>query len=203
MEQKVKKDAEEKKEALEEKKAEVLQDFVLSPEMEERLAALEVHEKVMEEKVDNIANQVAHKMGYATMPWLKVTWVLLYAYTAITILIMFYRSDFVNLTVCATALYMLFNTETLTRMRFRMLVLGIFLSIIIDIFWFIIKFKEYTDDPKEDPAANEKNLRRFVLMLSIISFILRVSVGCESLCIDFRSDCVLEGLDGLHEDHPE
>ena len=179
MEQKVKKDAEEKKEALEEKKAEVLQDFVLSPEMEERLAALEVHEKVMEEKVDNIANQVAHKMGYATMPWLKVTWVLLYAYTAITILIMFYRSDFVNLTVCATALYMLFNTETLTRMRFRMLVLGIFLSIIIDIFWFIIKFREYTDDPKEDPAPNEKNLRRFVLMLSIISFILRVSVACE------------------------
>jgi hypothetical protein len=73
------------------------------------------------------------------MPWLRLTWVVLCLYTVLTVMVMFSRSDFVNLTVCTAAIYMLFNTESLTRMRFRALVLGIIISLVYDLFWFIIK----------------------------------------------------------------
>ena len=100
--------------------------------------------------MDAVADVVAEKMGYHKLPWLRVTWILLWAYTCLTCLVMIYRSDFINLTVCVTALYMLFNTHTLTRTRFRVLVLGIFISIVVDIFWFIIKWREFSKDDKED-----------------------------------------------------
>ena len=45
------------------------------------------------------------------MPWFRLTWVLLWIYTGLTILVLFKRSDFINLTVCTVALYMMFNTE--------------------------------------------------------------------------------------------
>lgn len=119
---------------------------------------------------------MAERFGYRSLPWLKVTWILLWAYTVLTCLVMLNRPDFINLTVCVTALYMLFNTQTLTRTRFRMLVLGIFISLIYDIIWFLMKFREYSEDSKDDAMNQEKNVRRFSLMVSIISFILRVRI---------------------------
>jgi len=77
------------------------------------------------------------------MPWFRLTWVLLWIYTGLTILVLFKRSDFINLTVCTVALYMMFNTERITRNRFRLLVLGIFITLIYDIIWFILKTREY------------------------------------------------------------
>ncbi len=41
------------------------------------------------------------------MPWFTLTRYMLYIYTVLTILVMFYRPDFINLTVCIVALYML------------------------------------------------------------------------------------------------
>jgi hypothetical protein len=74
------------------------------------------------------------------MPWLKVTWAILWLYTFFTILVLFFRPDFINLTVCVVALYMMFNTDRITRFRFRLLVLGIIITLIYDIIWFVMKF---------------------------------------------------------------
>lgn len=86
---------------------------------------------------------------------------------------MFSRPDFVNLTVCTTALYMMFNTDRITKTRFKILVLGIFISIIYDLFWFIMMHYEYSAEIKTD-GSGEANVRRFSLFMSYASFILRV-----------------------------
>ena len=95
-------------------------------------------------------------------------------YTVLTILVMFYRPDFLNMTVCIVALYMLFNTERITKGKFKLLVLGILLSLLYDGVWFYIKHTEYADDRKND-ATGETSLRKFSLMMSYTSFLLRVS----------------------------
>ena len=113
-------------------------------------------------------------MGYDTVPWFMLTWYLLWLYTTLTILVMFLRPDFLNLTICTTALYMMFNTERITKLRFRMLVVGIFISIFFDVAWFIMKHQEYAIETKND-GGGEASLRRFSLMMSYASFLLRVS----------------------------
>jgi cell division protein FtsW (lipid II flippase) len=109
------------------------------------------------------------------MPWLRVTWVLLWLYTLITVLVLFFRPDFINLTVCVIALFMMFNTDRITRFRFRLLVLGIFITLLYDPFWFYMKFKSYSEDNPKDSRSNEINIRRFSLLMSIASYILRVN----------------------------
>jgi cell division protein FtsW (lipid II flippase) len=92
----------------------------------------------MEEKIDIIAVQIAKKYGYDNVPWFKLTWYVLWAYTFLTVLVMFCRPDFINMTVCICAIFMMFNTNTITKGKFRALVLGIVFTLVVDIFWFIM-----------------------------------------------------------------
>lgn len=59
--------------------------------MNQRLAAIEQKEKVLEEKFDVVAEKVAQRIGYSSVPWFKLTWILLWMYTALTNLVLFYR----------------------------------------------------------------------------------------------------------------
>jgi hypothetical protein len=68
----------------------------------------------------------------------------------------------------------MFNTDRITRFRFRLLVLGIIVTLIYDIFWFIMKFRYYAENDPKDAGSNEIHIRRFALMMSVCSFILRV-----------------------------
>lgn len=165
--------------------------------MQARLEALEEQEKKLEKKIDLVADRVAERMGYRTLPWLKATWFLLWVYTILTILVLIQRSDFINLTICVTALYMLFNTQTLTRTRFRVLVLGIIVSWIYDILWFFLKFREFSEHSKDESQNVEKNVRRFSLVMSVASFILRVSLMNNLCVLDFCGNRILERLNGL------
>jgi ribose/xylose/arabinose/galactoside ABC-type transport system permease subunit len=114
-------------------------------------------------------------MGYSDVPWFQLTWYLLWLYTGLTILIMLKRSDFVNLTICTTALFMMYNTDRISRSIFRVLVLGIIISLAYDLLWFFLKHSEFAEDSKAD-GGMEASLRKFVLMLSYVSFILRVRI---------------------------
>jgi hypothetical protein len=107
---------------------------------------IEVKEREIERKVDIIATRFARRAGYSSVPWFQLTWYLLWIYTVLTCFVMFSRPDFLNLTVCTTALYMMFNTDRITKTRFKILVLGIFISIIYDVFWFIMMHYEYSAD---------------------------------------------------------
>ena len=120
---------------------------------------------------------------------------LLLVYLLLTCMVMFYKADFVNQTIGVTALYMMLHTETVTRTKFRFLVLGIFISIIYDIVWFYLKHAELTDDSKKaGDGGQEKGVRTFALAIAYLSFALRVSFLRLTRFLVRPSSCVLEGF---------
>jgi len=89
----------------------------------------------------------------------------------LTLFVMFLRPDFLNLTICLTALFMLNNTSLITKGKFKVLVLAVFVSLIYDIVWFYIKHAEYANGID---GSNEIGIRKFSLLMSYASFLLRV-----------------------------
>jgi len=96
------------------------------------------HEEVLLKTVDNMSANIASKFGFAHVPWFTLTKIVLGIYTAMTCLVLFFRTDFINLTICTGAIYMMVNTDKIKRWTFRALVLGIFLSLLIDLSWFML-----------------------------------------------------------------
>lgn len=146
------------------------------------------------------------KYGYDSVPWFALTWWVLWIYTLLTLLVMFLRPDFLNLTICIIGLYMMFNTDRITKNKFRMLVFGVFLSIIYDLVWFIVKHQEYAPDVSaagETTSAVEAGVKKFSLMMAYTSFFFRVSTIPLSPSLVLRHDRAVEGQPGLREDHPE
>jgi hypothetical protein len=117
---------------------------------------------------------MAKKVGYNEVPWIPLTHYLIWAYTVLTIFVMFLRPDFLNLTICLVGSYILDNENLRTKGKFRVLVLAIFISLIYDFIWFYIKTSEYAADDKAGDGSNEAGLRKFSLVFSYASFILRV-----------------------------
>jgi hypothetical protein len=60
-------------------------------------------------------------------------------YTVVTLLVSFYKADFVNLTVCMLAIYLLVNADVATQDTFRVLVLMVLFSLVYDIIWFFLR----------------------------------------------------------------
>ena len=54
-----------------------------------------------------------------------------------------------------------------------MLVLGIFISIIFDLFWFSFKSSDFSGDSKTDSGV-EGSIKKFSLTMSYISFFVRL-----------------------------
>ncbi len=124
------------------------------------------------QNIDNIGMNIASKLGFQNVPWFTLTKILLWIYTVLTIFVMFFRPDFVNLTVCIIGIYMLHNTERIKRITFRLLVLLIFVSLIYDIMYFMIG-NQSGDQPYD--GGIEKGIRNFSSTMSYISFFFRVS----------------------------
>lgn len=128
--------------------------------------------------MDDVATALAQKAGYESVPWFSLTWWVLWIYTILTLFVMFLRPDFLNLTVCMVGVYMMFNTERITKNKFRMLFFGVVLSIFYDLIWFNLKHSEYAPDenPKTYVAdgSTEAAIRKFSLTMSYASFIFRV-----------------------------
>jgi hypothetical protein len=72
---------------------------------------------------------------------------------------------------------MMFNTEMITRTRFRFLVGAIFLTLIYDLIWFYLKHSEYEEDSTKTDGGKENGIRRFALTMSYLSFFVRILVA--------------------------
>ena len=92
----------------------------------------------MERDFDNVATNIAVKLGFNHVPWFTLTKIVLGIQAILTCFVLFFRTDFVNLTVCTAAIYMINNTDQIRKYTFRVLVLGIFLSLGYDIVWFFL-----------------------------------------------------------------
>ncbi len=79
------------------------------------------------------------------------------------------------MTVCTTALYMLYFPKNVSSTFFRWLVAGIVLTLFYDITWFSIRHSDLADDGKQD-GGMETAVRKFSLYMSYISFFVRLIV---------------------------
>lgn len=120
--------------------------------------------------MDNISQNIALKLGFSHVPWFTLTKIVLGIQTILTCFVLFFRTDFLNLTVCTCAIYMLNNTDRIKRWTFRALVFGIFVSLIYDLLWF------YLQDQANDSVDGgiERSVRNFSLTVSYFSFFFRV-----------------------------
>lgn len=66
-------------------------------------------EKELEAKFDARVAKIAQKYGYDEIPWLDLTKGVLVVYTVLSILSMYYRPDFLGITVCALGIYVMEN----------------------------------------------------------------------------------------------
>lgn len=82
---------------------------------------------------DNVSNNIAKQLGYKEVPWFRCTIILTYLYTVLTILVLFYRPDFYNLSICAIALFILYHPQKILRNTFRWFVLAIAFSLFYDL----------------------------------------------------------------------
>lgn len=77
-----------------------------------------------------------------------------------------------------------------------MLVLGVLISIIYDIVWFLMKHNEYAppEDIKGTPTDGnvESTLKKFSLMVAYTSFFFRVSIFGSLSILVFRDDRSVE-----------
>ena len=130
---------------------------------------------------------------------MAITHYLIWSYTFLTVLVMFLRPDFLSLTICLAGSYILDHEHVRTKGKFRVIVLAIVISLIYDLLWFYIKTSEYSADAKQNDGSAEAGLRKFSLVVSYASFILRVSAYFITLIVP-DSCGILEGLDGFPED---
>jgi len=176
----------------------------LTPEMAARLDAMEEKEHEFEEKLDAVANNLALKYGYDSVPWFALTWWVLWIYTILTLLVMFLRPDFLNLTICIIGLYMMFNTDRITKNKFRMLVFGVALSIVYDLVWFFMKHQEYAPDvgATETTSGVEAGIKKFSLMMAYTSFFFRVRLNhYDNIDIVLCNDRSMERQPRFLKDH--
>lgn len=127
-------------------------------------------------KIDEIATNIAQKMGMSEIPWFALTYYMTYIYTALTIFVMFHRTDFINLTICIIAIFMLMDVNLIKKHSFRWLVGGIVLSVFYDIGWLLFNHYEYGNETKYDGGV-EKNVKKFSLYMSYASLIFRLLVA--------------------------
>ena len=131
---------------------------------------IKAQEMVMMKSVDNISQNIANKLGFSYVPWFTLTKIVLGIYTALTCAICFYRPDFLNITICTAGIFMLLNTDMIKKWTFRVLVLGIFMSLLYDLFFFMLQ--DYSSETTD--GGMEKGIRSFSLSLSYFSFFFRV-----------------------------
>ena len=131
------------------------------------------------------------------MPWYSLTKIVLVIQTILTLMTLFFRTDFVNLTVCTTAIYMLSNTDKIKKWTFRGLVFGIFISLIYDLLWFF--FQEQSNDLED--GGVQKSVRNFSLSISYLSFFFRVSIKLYLYHIDYCGSRLLERLSRLQPNY--
>jgi len=111
--------------------------------------------------------------GFKQPSWAKATYIMTILFLIVTLLIHFYKADFVNLTVVTVAIYLLTNANDAQQKHFRYLVAGTILSFVYDVFWLILRSGELAGDDEED-GGMEASIRKFSLVMVIVGLVFKV-----------------------------
>ena len=118
-------------------------------------------------------DQIVTKTFKKPVKWARMTFIMTLIFMIVTMLVHFYKADFVNMTVVTIAIFLLHNADKFSAGWFRLLVAGIVLSIGYDVAWFILRSWELSGDDDGDGGV-EKVIRRFSLIMAIISLIFKL-----------------------------
>jgi hypothetical protein len=116
---------------------------------------------------------MARSMGLDSCPWYLLTVVVLWIYIILTIMACYYRADFLNATICVVSFYMVNEPHQVKKWTFRLLVVGILLSIIYDVLYFLSR----DTDPKRIQGADVSWMISFGYYVTIISFFFKFFVA--------------------------
>ena len=98
------------------------------------------------------------------------------------------KPAFMSITAIAIAFYVLNDTKRISRQTFRGLVLLLAVSWIYDAIWLLLLEPSSYDEDMED-GGNEWKLRRFIKLMSFITFFFKLIVVLVfwKVSLDFRA----------------
>ena len=133
-------------------------------------------EKAMEARFDGLAALVAQKAGldHNNIPWAMATLCVLGVYLILTIFAMFYRADFLSLTICTMGIYIIDNPQNCDRGTFRMLVVAIVVSWVYDILFLWLRSASHENKLS---GGTEGTVIYFSFTCAWISFFWRILVA--------------------------
>jgi hypothetical protein len=89
----------------------------------------------IEEKMSSSIDGYLRNKGFRQINWARLCFTVTVINTVLNLFAGLYRADFLNITVCAVAIFLLTNPEMVDKTSFRLLVAGTFLSLVYDIVW--------------------------------------------------------------------
>lgn len=126
-----------------------------------------------EKKMAKDVEEYMRRQGMANVKWARATFIMTIIFTIVTLMVHFYKADFVNLTVCTVAIHMLSSPKDVRPTQFRYLVAGTILSFAYDIAWFVLRGYDMVGDDEED-GGMEASIRKFSLFMTIIAMVFKV-----------------------------
>jgi len=129
----------------------------------------------MEQAFDGYMAKVQAQYKIQTIPWLRVTQIVVYIFLVLTMLQMLKRNCFLSITVASLALYVLEFPQSISRQTFRGLVLLLVISWVYDFLTLFLIDSSAAEEDEED-GGNEYKLRRFTRLIAYIALIFKVIV---------------------------
>ena len=115
------------------------------------------------------------KKGFKVPKWARATFIMTAIFLIITLMIHFYKADFVNLTVCTVAIHLLSNAKDAQPKHFRYLVAGTILSFVYDVLWMILRGYDMSGgDNDEESGGVEAKIKRFSFFMVWIGLVCKV-----------------------------
>jgi hypothetical protein len=105
-----------------------------------------------EEKFSSTVDNFVRRQGYQTINWARLCFNLTIIYTILNLFAGLYHADFMNMTVCCLAIYMLSNPDIVDKTSFRLLVAGTIISLLYDFIWHFMQSSE-ADEASESGMA--------------------------------------------------
>ena len=131
------------------------------------------------------------KKGFKVPKWARATFIMTFIFLIVTLLIHFYKADFVNLTVCTVAIYFLSNAKDAQPKHFRYLVAGTILSFVYDVIWMILRGYDMLGEDEEEGGV-EASIRHFSLYMVVIGLICKLVMAFVYWMASLRFEDIID-----------
>lgn len=129
-------------------------------------------ERLMARQFEILSDNFAKGLGLKATPWFKIMQWFNIIYMVLTLITLFLRTDFINLTVCVLIFYCISYINWVKRWHFRIVVGGLVISWLADVAWMILRTTSWWSRAAYDGDV-ELTLRRICVVVTYLSFLFR------------------------------